>query len=576
MVSILPRKNNLLAAIAVSEVVRTSLGPHARNKLLVDDTGHVTSSNDGHTVLQGLPVEHPIGELIVQLSSGQDDAIGDGTTSVVVVFGALCSKALYLINKGVHPSVIIDGYQKACEYALSELSKISLLQHALPHQEVKAEPSGKEISHEDQVQPEVSVSPNLAIQNKSTEETVPPEKEISKPGQPPNLDGQIESAIKTEMTEKDTPSDQLLQFLANTALHSKVAEQDRLMLSNMCVRAIKLVKNHEKLGSAHNINLQRIDGGSLEQTRLLSGIILPNKSFAHPSMPRLVQNGERRNIAVLSFSLDPPRPKTQFSVHAVTREDHAVMRNLAQLYAQDTLATFLRLGVKVVFCQWGVDPYLAEILAANGIVVIKWIAGNDLERVAITVGALICPYLPTLSASMLGSSPRIAEIGDEPKYIEIEGTGATIIVRGSETVAESAMISIHDALFVLENSYSDPSTVAGGGATEIELYTRVCDFAKQESTKDQYIITGWAEALLSIPTTLAENASCFAPDIVSQLIALHRKGMSTLGVGARDEIQDMAKGGIWELLKMKYSVISLATESVCHVIKIDDCILLPK
>lgn len=115
-----------MAAAAVSEVVRTSLGPASRDKLIVRSNGEVVITNDGFKLLQEMKIQHPIGRLLVHLSKGQDEKIGDGTTSVVVLAGSLLSSSLPLIERGLHPSLIIQGFTTALELSLQHLEAISL------------------------------------------------------------------------------------------------------------------------------------------------------------------------------------------------------------------------------------------------------------------------------------------------------------------------------------------------------------------------------------------------------------------------------------------------------------------
>ena len=109
------QKNNITAAKLIAEIVKSSLGPRGMDKMLVDTLGDVTITNDGATILKEIDVQHPAAKMMVEISKATDNEVGDGTTSVVVLAGALIEKAEDLINKGVHPTVIVDGYRKAAD-----------------------------------------------------------------------------------------------------------------------------------------------------------------------------------------------------------------------------------------------------------------------------------------------------------------------------------------------------------------------------------------------------------------------------------------------------------------------------
>lgn len=118
-------KSHILAAKAIAEVLKTSLGPKGLDKMMVSPDGDVTITNDGATILQQMDVEHQIAKLLVQLSRSQDDEIGDGTTGVVVLAGALLEQAEQLLDRGIHPIRIADGYELAAHVAIDELDRIA-------------------------------------------------------------------------------------------------------------------------------------------------------------------------------------------------------------------------------------------------------------------------------------------------------------------------------------------------------------------------------------------------------------------------------------------------------------------
>ncbi|KAI8906370.1 chaperonin Cpn60/TCP-1 family [Gorgonomyces haynaldii] len=119
------QKSHILAAKAVTNIVKTSLGPRGLDKILISPDGDITVTNDGATILQEMEVEHQIAKLLVSLSKSQDDEIGDGTTGVVVLAGALLEQAEKLLDKGIHPIRISDGFERACNVAVAHLDSIS-------------------------------------------------------------------------------------------------------------------------------------------------------------------------------------------------------------------------------------------------------------------------------------------------------------------------------------------------------------------------------------------------------------------------------------------------------------------
>lgn len=118
-------KQHIVAARTVANIVKTSLGPRGLDKILISPDGDITITNDGATILGQMEITNHIAKLLVELSKSQDDEIGDGTTGVVVLAASLLEKAADLIDKGIHPIRIADGYDQACELAVAHLDAIS-------------------------------------------------------------------------------------------------------------------------------------------------------------------------------------------------------------------------------------------------------------------------------------------------------------------------------------------------------------------------------------------------------------------------------------------------------------------
>ena len=129
------QKANIMAAKIIAESVRSSLGPKGMDKMLVDGFGDVTITNDGATILDEMEVQHPAAKMMVEVAKTQDDEVGDGTTTSVVIAGELLKKAEELIDQGIHPTVIVDGYREASTKALGVLNEIA----------IKVEPNDKAI-----------------------------------------------------------------------------------------------------------------------------------------------------------------------------------------------------------------------------------------------------------------------------------------------------------------------------------------------------------------------------------------------------------------------------------------------
>jgi len=120
------QRNNIMAARIIAEVLRTTLGPRGMDKMLIDSLGDITITNDGAAILDEVEVEHPAAKMMVEVAKTQDDMVGDGTTTAVVLSGELLRRAEELLDQNIHPTVIVSGYRKAAQMAVETLDKIGI------------------------------------------------------------------------------------------------------------------------------------------------------------------------------------------------------------------------------------------------------------------------------------------------------------------------------------------------------------------------------------------------------------------------------------------------------------------
>jgi archaeal chaperonin len=120
------QKNNITAAKTVAEKVRSSLGPRGMDKMLASSIGDVTITNDGATILKEIDVEHPAAKMMVEISKTTDNEVGDGTTSTVVLAGSLLEKAEELVDKKVHPTLIVEGFKMAAQRSIDTLKEVAV------------------------------------------------------------------------------------------------------------------------------------------------------------------------------------------------------------------------------------------------------------------------------------------------------------------------------------------------------------------------------------------------------------------------------------------------------------------
>jgi thermosome len=120
------QRNNIMAARIIGEVLKTTLGPRGMDKMLIDSLGDITITNDGAAILDEMDVEHPAAKMMVEIAKTQDDMVGDGTTTTVVLAGELLKKAEELLDQNIHPTLLVSGYRKAAQKAIETISKVAV------------------------------------------------------------------------------------------------------------------------------------------------------------------------------------------------------------------------------------------------------------------------------------------------------------------------------------------------------------------------------------------------------------------------------------------------------------------
>ncbi|XP_031559380.1 T-complex protein 1 subunit epsilon-like [Actinia tenebrosa] len=499
------QKSHILAARAVASILRTSLGPKGMDKMMVSPDGEVTVTNDGATILGRMEVDHEVAKLLVELSKAQDDEIGDGTTGVVVLAGALLEHAEQLLDWGLHPIRIADGFELAAKIAIEHMDKIS----------------------------------------------------DSFPVDPKNKEPLIETAM--------------------TTLGSKIVSRCHRPLAEIAVDAVLSVADLERKDVDFElIKVEGKEGGKLEDTILVKGVVV-DKDMSHPQMPKSIKDAR---IAILTCPFEPPKPKTKHKLDVATVEDYKKL----QQYEKDKFVEMVKqvkdTGANLAICQWGFDDEANHLLLQNNLPAVRWVGGPEIELIAIATGGRIVPRFSELTAEKLGKAGSVRELNfgtTRDKMLVIEdchnSRAVTIFIRGgNRMIIEEAKRSIHDALCVVRNLVRDNRIVYGGGATEITCSLAVASEADKISTIEQYAMRAFADALDNIPLALAENSGLnpiqTVADIKSKQVA---EKNPRLGVDCMDTgINDMKKQHVIETLIGKKQQISLATQLVKMILKIDD------
>jgi len=498
------QKNNIAAAKLVAELVKTSLGPRGLDKMLVDSLGDVTITNDGATILKEIDAQHPAAKMMVEISKTIDTEVGDGTTSSVIFAGALLEKAEKLLEKDVHSTVIIDGYEAASAKALELLGELA-----------------KVIKPDDR-----------------------------------------ESLIK----------------IAKTSMQSKLVSEDSVPLSKLVVDAI--LKIVEIDGDKHSVDLDNLKvekkaGGSIDDTSLINGIVL-DKEIVHSGMPTKI---EKARIALVNAALEVE--KTEMSAEIRISDPTQMQQFLEEenKMLKSMVDKVHSIGANVLICQKGIDDIAQHYLSKHGILSVRRVKESDMTKLAKATSGRISTNLDDISANDLGSAEIVHQKKVESdKWVFIEGCknprSVTVLIRGgSQRVVDEVDRSLHDALMVVKDVVEKPSIVAGGGSPEAYLSTELNEWSGSYDGREQLAMKQYAEALETIPLTIAENAGMDPIDTIIALRANQSSGKQTMGINAKEgKIGNMFSLDIVEPLAVKEQIIKSATEAACMILRIDDVI----
>ncbi len=496
--------NNIRAAMAIADAVRSTMGPKGMDKMLVDSMGDVVITNDGVTILKEIEVEHPAAKMIVEVAKAQDEECGDGTTTAVVLAGELLKYAQDLIDQDIHPTVIADGYRLASKKACDVLEEIAL--------EVKPE------------------------------------------------------------------DEKLLKKIAETSMTGKVAGANKEMLADIAYRAVKAVAeevNGQIRVDLDNIKVEKKQGGAVEDTELINGIIL-DKERVHPDMPVVVKDAK---ILLLNAALEVKKTEVDAQIRITDPEQLQKFLDQEEKMIKDMVDKIKAAGANVLICQKGIDDLAQHYLAKAGIFAVRRVKKSDMEKLSRATGASILTDLDEIKPEDLGEAGKVEErkIGDDKMVFVTEckkAKAVSILVRGgTEHVVDEIERGLHDALSVIAVAIEDGKMITGGGSSAIEIAMALRDYAATVGGREQLAIEKFADAIEVVPRALATNAGIDPIDILIKLRKAHSEGKKHYGVDVfKGDVADMRELNVLEPLRVGKQAIKSATEVAIMILRIDDII----
>jgi len=385
-----------------------------------------------------------------------------------------------------------------------------------------------------------------------------------------------------EVAEDVDPADpdykKILIDVAKTSMSSKFVSGNRDSLAKTVVDAVLAIAKDVPAGedlNIDNIPRQKQTGMVVEKTELVKGLVL-DKEVVHAGMPKKVEGAK---IALIEAALEVT--KTEFDAKISIKDPSSMTSFLEEeeRMLKEMVNTIVESGANVVIAQKGIDDVVQHYLAKEGILAVRRIKKSDVERVHKTTGAAIVSKIRNLTAADLGKAKLIEqrEVGDD-KMLFIEGTPkssvVTLLVRGgTDHIVDEVDRALNDALYVVRDVVMHPQVTYGGGALAAEISKQLRDYSSTLEGREQYAVNSFADAIESLPNTLAENAGLDPIDVIVNLRKAHTEGKVNHGIEiSKGKVDDMKKARVVEAAVVNKQIVMSAAEAAMMILKIDDVI----
>jgi len=514
------RTQNMTAAVAIANIVKSSLGPVGLDKMLVDEVGDVTVTNDGATILKLLEVEHPAAKVLCELAQLQDEEVGDGTTSVVIIAAELLRAADELIKQKIHPTTIINGYKLACKESVkfiqdnlsvpaTDLGKNCLLNVAKTSMSSKIIGSDKDFFS------------NIVVQSCELIRFT-------------NTRGEAKCPIKTiNVLKAHGKSTKESMFIKGYALNCTVASQ-------LMPKSIK------------NAKIACIDF-SLQKAKMKLGV-------------QVVVDDPEKLDAIRQREADITKEKIQLILNSGANVILTTggIDDMCLKYFVDAGAMAVRRCKK---------EDLKRIARATGAAFVASLSNLEGEE---SFDAAFLGSAEEICQNRICDDELIIIKGTKAK------PAASIILRGANDIYVDEMDrSVHDSLCAVKRVIESKTVVPGGGCVEAALSIYLENFATSLGSREQLAIAEFAQAMLVIPKTLVVNAAKDSTELVAKLRAFHnasqtieaKRGFKWIGLDLENgKCRDNKEAGVLEPAMSKIKSLKFATEAAITILRIDDMI----
>eukprot|EP00956_Cyclotella_meneghiniana_P012211 scaffold17328_cov74-Cyclotella_meneghiniana.AAC.6 len=510
---------NIAASSGLQNVLKSNLGPRGTLKMLVGGAGQIKLTKDGNVLLHEMQIQHPTAALIARTATAQDEVTGDGTTSTVLLCGELLKQAHRYTSEGLHPRVIADGFDVARDATLEFLEGFKV---------AKGSDEG-----------------GVAIQNDR----------------------------------------EMMKCLASTSLKTKLDHDLAEKLSDAIVDSIQCVCPEDVKTAPIDLNMVEIMTMQRKlgtDSRFVNGLVLDHGG-RHPDMPKVLTNCR---VMTCNVTFEYEKTEVQSGFFYSNAEEREKLVESERKWLDERcrrVIDFKRSVCKdgesfVLINQKGVDPLSLDIFAKEGILCLRRAKRRNMERLTLACGGSPIHSVEDLEEDMLGYAGKVSEVslGDD-KFTFVEecrhAKSCTLLLQGPNGhTIDQIKDAVRDGLRAVKNAIEDGAVVPGGGAFELAAAMHLREtVVKNTKGRSKLGVEAYAEALLVIPKTLAENSGLDVQDSILKLVDAREESGLAVGLDCTTgEPMIPADEGVWDNVRVKRQCLHLSTVLASQLLLVDE------
>jgi T-complex protein 1 subunit zeta len=500
---------NINAGKALQGILKTNLGPRGTLKMLVSGGGDIKLTKDGSVLLTEMHIQNPTAALIARTASAQDEISGDGTTSNVLLIGELLRQSERFLSEGVHPRVLVEGFELAKKKALEFLDQFKV--------------------------------------------------------------------------KKDTTDRELLLNVARTSLRSKLDPELADALTEMIADSVLTVRRPNQPIDLYMVEIMHMLHKTAAETQFIKGLVLDHGA-RHPDMKKRLENAY---ILTCNVNFEGEKTETNSAFVYTTADEREALADSEHRLADERVRKVIELKNKVcdtpdknfvVINQKGIDPFALDMFARAGILALRRAKRRNMERLMLACGGEAVNSVDDLTPNVLGFAGLVYEqvLGEE-KYTFVEGVqnpfSCTLLIKGpNQHTITQIKDAIRDGLRAVKHTIEDGALIPGAGAFEVACSSALNKYKEEVPGRAKLGVQAFAEALLVVPKTLAENSGFDTQDSLIKL----QEGVNAGHVVGIDvftgEPNDPEAEGIYDIYRAKRQLLNSSSVIASQLLLVDEII----